>query len=469
MGSMLSEFDKLLDNILNQKPEFTREDILDRVRQKKEKIGPGYLTDQGALFLIAEDLEITLTQTLKAEVDLKDLSIGAKDVSVKSRVLNISPAKQFSRKDGSPFLLRTMTIYDNDSTVSVKLWDEKANLPGIEKLKPGDLIKIIKAYIKSDLNGSPTINVGSGSEIDKTNQESEIRSIEALTIDSSEIKENQNDLVVSGKIDGGISTLEFTNRRGEPGKALRMRLKGEDNAVTRVVLWGKDESLLPKVVSQDAKVMLLGVRTKTGNQGLEIHGNDATMVKIDGGKEAEPVIVRIATINRNEKERTSAIGVDSKKNLVYMSDSANMLDSVNNGDVIECMPSKVFGNSLTIDSESFVRKIDDNNSIPTLSDLRTKISEIKSGNDYCVEAIILKASEKREVQTKTGETIMLAEMFVEDDSGQIWIKGWRNQATLLDGFSVGEVISVTPVNAKVGLEGRTELFLTRFSTVTKKN
>lgn len=465
----MAEFDQLLDSILNQKPEFTREDIMDRVRQKKEKIGPGYLTDQGALFLIAEDLKITLTQTFKTEVGLKDLSIGAKDVSVKSRVLNISPARQFSRKDGSPFLLRTMTIYDNDSTVSVKLWDEKANLPGIEKLKPGDLIKIIKAYVKSDLNGSPTINVGSGSEINTTNQESEIRPIEALTIDSSEIKENQNDLVVSGKIDGGISTLEFTNRRGEPGKALRMRLKGEDNAVTRVVLWGKDESLLPKVISQDAKVRLLGVRTKTGNQGLEIHGNEATMVEIDGEKEAEPVIVRIATINRNEKERNSAIGVDSKKNLVYISDSSNMLDSVNNNDVIECMPSKVFGNSLTMDNDSFVRKVDDDNSIPTLSDLRTKISEIKSGNDYCVEAIILKASEKREIQTKTGETIMLAEMFVEDDSGQIWIKGWRNQAVLLDGFSIGEIISVTPVNAKAGLEGRTELFLTRFSTVTKKN
>ena len=469
MGSKLAEFDQLLDSILNQKPEFTREDIMDRVRQKKEKIGPGYLTDQGALFLIAEDLKITLTQTFKTEVGLKDLSIGAKDVSVKSRVLNISPARQFSRKDGSPFLLRTMTIYDNDSTVSVKLWDEKANLPGIEKLKPGDLIKIIKAYVKSDLNGSPTINVGSGSEINTTNQESEIRPIEALTIDSSEIKENQNDLVVSGKIDGGISTLEFTNRRGEPGKALRMRLKGKDNTVTRVVLWGKDESLLPKVISQDAKIRLLGVRTKTGNQGLEIHGNEATMVEIDGEKEAEPVIVRIATINRNEKERNSAIGVDSKKNLVYISDSSNMLDSVNNNDVIECMPSKVFGNSLTMDNDSFVRKVDDDNSIPTLSDLRTKISEIKSGNDYCVEAIILKASEKREIQTKTGETIMLAEMFVEDDSGQIWIKGWRNQAVLLDGFSIGEIISVTPVNAKAGLEGRTELFLTRFSTVTKKN
>ena len=469
MGSKLSEFDELLDNILKQKPEFTREDIQDKIQQKKEKIGAGYLTDQGALFLIASDLGIGLTQTFKTEIRLKDLSVGAKDVSVESRVLNISPARQFSRKDGSPFLLRTMTIYDNDSTVSVKLWDEKANLPGIEKLKPGDLIKIIKAYVKSDLNGSPTINVGSGSDIDTTNQESEIRPIEALTIDSSEIKENQNDLVISGKIDGGISTLEFTNKRGEPAKALRMRLKGNDNTVTRVVLWGKDESLLPKVISQSAKVRLLGVRTKMGNQGLEIHGNEATMIEIDGKKEAEPIIVRIATININEKERRMVVGIDNKKNLVYISDSSNKLGSINNGDVIECIPSKVFGSSLTMDDDSFVRKIDDDNSISTLTDLRTKISEIKSGNEYCVEAIILKAPERREVQTKTGETILLGEMFVEDDSGNVWVKGWRNQAMLLDGFSIGEIISVTAVNAKAGLEGRTELFLTPFSTITKKN
>ena len=81
----------------------------------------------------------------------------------------------------------------------------------------------------------------------------------------------------------------------------------------------------------------------------------------------------------------------------------------------------------------------------------------------------MKEPEKREVQTKTGETILLSEMFVEDDSGQIWIKGWRNQAILLDGLSSGEIISVTAVNAKAGLEGRTELFLTSFSAVVKKN
>ena len=177
-GSNLSEFEELLEKIQEQKPELTKQDIEDRVKQKKEKIGAGYLTDQGALFLIASDLGLSLKQELKTEIGLKDIYVGAKDVSIESRVLNISPTKQFSRKDGSPFLLRTMTVYDNYSTVSVKLWDEKANLPGIENLKPGDLVKIIKAYVKSDLNGSPTINVGSGSNIESTNKESKIRAVD---------------------------------------------------------------------------------------------------------------------------------------------------------------------------------------------------------------------------------------------------------------------------------------------------
>ena len=464
----MSEFEELLKKIQEQKPELTKQNIDDRIKEKKEKIGTGYLTDQGALFLIASDLGISLKQSLKVEIGLKDIYVGAKDVSIESRVLNISPTKQFSRKDGSPFLLRTMTVYDNDSTASVKLWDEKANLPGIEELKPGDLIKIIKAYVKSDLNGSPTINVGSGSNIESTNKESKIVPIDDLAIDVSDVKENQSNLVVLGKMDGNITTLEFTNKRGEPGKGLRMRLKGNDGTVKGVVIWGKDESFLPKVISKNAKVRLLGVRTKVGNQGLEIHGNDATLIEVEGGKDTEPVIVRIATIKRNDGGRTVAVGIDSKKNMIYISDYSKMLDSISMGDVIECMPSKVFGSSITINQDSFLRKIEDD-SVPSLSNIRTKISEIKSGNDYCVEAIILKEPERREVQTKTGETILLSEMFVEDDSGQIWIKGWRNQAIVLDGLSVGEIISVTGVNAKAGLEERTELFLTPFSVIVKKN
>ena len=465
----MTEYESLLDKLLEQKPELSRSDIEERIKQKKDKIGAGYLTDQGALFLIASDLGVSLSEPLKVEMSLKDLFVGAKEISLESRVLSLAPAKQYTRKDGSPFLLRTMTVYDNDSTASVKLWDEKASLPEIEDLKPGDLIKIIKAYVKSDLNGKPTINIGSGSHIEPSHNESDIPSINDITVDVSKVKEGDTDLAVSGKIDGMISSMEFTNSRGQPGKALRLRLKGDDGNSIRVVLWGKDESSVPKIISLDAKVRLLGIRTKSGNQGLEIHGNESTIVEIEGKQEAEPILFRIISIAKLDSGKTMILGVDKEKRMFNISDSSENTLQFKENDVVECMPSKVFGNSITLDENSFVRKMDDDSTIPNKTQIRTKISDVKVGGNYCVEAIILKVPERREVQTKYGESVSLSEMFVEDDSGQIWIKGWRNQARLIDNCSIGEIISVTGVNAKSGLEGRIELFLSPFSIISKKN
>jgi len=458
-----------MGKLLEQKSELTKEDIEEQIKQKKEKIGAGYLTDQGALFLIASDYGITLSEPLKIEMELKDLYAGAKEISLETRVLNLSPAKQFSRKDGSPFYLRTMTVYDANTTASVKLWDEKANLPGIENLKPGDLIKIIKAYVKSDLDGSPTINIGSGSNIEPVNTESEIPTIDTITKDISELEEGQKDLVISGITDGIISGMEFTNSRGKPGKALRMRLKGKDGNAMRVVLWGKDESSIPNMISQSAKVRLLGVKVRSGNQGLEIHGNDATIVEIEGGKEAEPVIARVLSMLTTDNGKKMILAVDNKKNLYNISDLTNSTSICVEGDVIECMPSKIYGNSIILDENSFVRKLDNDESIPSLSQLRTKINDVKVDGNYCIESIILKAPERREVQTKSGESIALSEMFVEDDTGSIWVKGWRNQARIIDKCELGEIVSITGLNAKAGLEGRIELFLTAFSKIIKKN
>ena len=465
----MSEFDDLLQKLLDQKPELSRSDVEEQIKQKKEKIGAGYLTDQGALFLIASDYGVTLSEPLKVEMSLKDLYAGAKEISLETRVLNLSPAKQFSRKDGSPFYLRTMTVYDTNSTASVKLWDEKANLPGIENLKPGDLIKIIKAYVKSDLDGSPTINIGSGSDIKTTDTKSEIPNIDTITKDIAELQEGQKDLVISGTIDGVISGMQFTNSRGQPGTALRMRLKGKEGSAMRVVLWGKDESSIPNMISKEAKVRLLGVRVKSGNQGLEIHGNDATIIEIEGGKEAEPVIARVLSLSTTENGNNMILAVDNKKNLYNISDFSNSTSICAEGDVIECMPSKIYGNSITLDENSFVRKLDNDESIPSLSQTRTKINDIKVDGNYCIEAIILKVPERREVQTKSGESILLSEMFVEDDTGPIWVKGWRNQARLVDKCELGEIVSITGLNAKSGLEGRIELFVTPFSKITKKN
>ena len=107
------------------------------------------------------------------------------------------------------------------------------------------------------------------------------------------------------------------------------------------------------------------------------------------------------------------LAVDNKKNLYNISDLTNSTSICVEGDVIECMPSKIYGNSIILDENSFVRKLDNDESIPSLSQLRTKINDVKVDGNYCIESIILKAPERREVQTKSGESIALSEMFVK--------------------------------------------------------
>jgi len=464
----LSEFEELISKLLERVPELSRSVIEERINEKKEKIGAGYLTDQGAIFLVAADLGVTLEQSQNPEVAIKDLYIGAKEVTLKSRVLNMSPTKQFTKKDGSSFSLRTITVYDNNSTASVKLWDEKANLPGIEELKPGDLIRIIKAYVKSDLTGAPTLNIGSGASIETSQLESDIVSIDSKISDVGEVKEDQRDLIVSGTLGSAMSLLEFTNSKGQPSKALKFRLRGKNKNLINVVLWGKDESILPKVITQDAKIKLFGVRTKTGMQGLEIHGNDATIIDVEGDAEIQPMIVRLLAIEKDQSGNTTGLAIDKSKKIVRITDVTNTIDSFVKDDILECMPSKIFGNTIQIDQDSFVRKIEDGD-VPSVAEIRTKITEVSEGNDYSVEAIVLKAPERKDIQTKKGDNIQLSEMFVEDDSGQVWIKGWREQADLMDSFTLGDIITILGVNARPGLEGKLDLVLTSYSKIIKKN
>lgn len=465
----MSEFESLLNKLLEQKPELSRSDLQQMIEKKKEKIGAGYLTDQGALFLIASDLGISLNEQLKIEMGLKNLYVGAKEITLETRVMNIYPAKKFLRKDGTEFLLRNMTVYDSDSRAKVKLWDEKANIPGIESLKPGDLVKIIKAYVKSDMAGNPIINVGSGSTIETSEVQSRIPLLDSITEDVSTIKENQQNLVVSGILDGNIRISEFTNFKGQPGRAIHLRLKGKDGASTRVVLWNADESSIPKMVVPSAKARLIGVKTKIGQQGLELHGDEGTVIQIEGKKEIQSIVIRILSLKKNESGNTLILGSQKDKKLINITDVGEISKSFKVGDVVECMPTKMYGDSVTLEKDSFLRNSDEQK-MPTTSDLRTKIRDLKpSDNIYCVEAIILKMPERREIQTKTGEFVSLSEMFIEDDTGQIWLKGWRNQARLLDQLAQGEIITVIGVTAKAGLEGRIELFLTPFSSITKKN
>ena len=142
------------------------------IEEKKRKVGAGYLTDQGALFLVAADLGISFDSIPKSQAGLKNLYVGAKDVTVVGRIMNIYPIYSFTRRDSTEqTVTRTLVIYDKDARVKVKLWDKLTHVPDEMGLHSGDMIKISRAYVKAGLDGKPIVNLGSYSAIESVPNE----------------------------------------------------------------------------------------------------------------------------------------------------------------------------------------------------------------------------------------------------------------------------------------------------------
>ena len=86
------------------------------IDEKKRKVGAGYLTDQGALFLVATDLGISFENIPKPSSGIKDLYIGAKEITITARIMNIYPISKFIKKDTNEEIInRTLTVYDRES------------------------------------------------------------------------------------------------------------------------------------------------------------------------------------------------------------------------------------------------------------------------------------------------------------------------------------------------------------------
>jgi replication factor A1 len=475
---MSTDFKKMIEIVLQEKPEINAEMVKDLIEEKKKTIGAGYLTDQGALFLVAADLGISFENAPKMNSGIKDLYVGAKEIGVTGRVMNIYPTRKFVKKETQEEIKnRTITIYDNDSAVKIKLWDLITDFPEEKGLKPGDLVKITRGYVKASLSGRPLVNLGSSSSIDIIDgSNSDIQDINSVTISVDDIEQPRENAVIAGRISSNPRISEFTNGRGERSKLLQLQISNQDQSRTiRVVIWNIDELRLPKVIEIGAQLKLIGVRVKQGNpqygnSDFEIHGDEGTAMEFSGNQlELEAMPLRIISVGRKtSKGIISCLAVDRLRKYFILNIDSNLLTSeIRQNSTVECIPSRIFGNSIILSAEdSYIRMIDDDSSFPLATMLESKIKDINFTQDpILTEAIVLQTPNETEVNTKSTEVVPLAATMIGDDTGEIRLVGWREQSSEVRKLNVGERIKVAgaTVNSRIG--SKQELTLRQYSSV----
>jgi replication factor A1 len=145
-----------------------------------------------------------------------------------------------------------------------------------------------------------------------------------------------------------------------------------------------------------------------------------------------------------------------------------MSNEITSDTMIECVPSRIFGNFITLSKEdSYIRIIDNDPSFPTLSNFESKIRDIQAlENPYVIEAIVLHAPNMTEVNTRGG-VIPMADTLLGDDTGEIRLVGWRDQSSSINKLNVGDRIKVIGATGNNGRDGKVELTLKPYSSIIK--
>ena len=423
---------------MEKKPEISLDQIRELIDIKKRKIGAGYLTDQGALFLVGSDLGISFESASRTQLGIQDLYIGARDVNLVGRILSIYPKRVFTKKEtGQEITNRTMTIFDESGSIRIKIWENL--IPEIDKLelKPGSLIKITNGYVKAGLNGKLLLNLGENSMIELTEDTTRIPNISSMELDVNDIINEKDGIVISGYVKDNPRIIEFSDLKGDVRKSLQMTISNEEGVrKLRVVIWNINESDIPKIIRRNSKVRIVGARIKNGNiqygnGDFEIHGDEGSLIEVIGSERwYELLILRLMSSPKMQSDgKISVVAVDNQRNLIFVSaDRIPNFEDAKINSVLECIPTRLFGNKVVLRDDSYVKIRDDTTDIPTSEESITKINNVTAvGTNYAIEAIILQQPNLVDVTTRNGEIVAVSDTILGDDTGEIKLVGWRGR------------------------------------------
>ena len=461
------DFETLVGELLRNRPELSRDELDRRIAQKRETVGAGYLTDQGALFLVAGELGVSLQQaSMSSDMTIKDLYIGANDVTVVARILAIYPVSTYKKKkeDGTG-KYRRLVLFDGRQSVRLTAWEDQADEVAESGLAIDTPVRIVNAYIKQGLDGKPNLNLGRQGRIEVLTEPKAVSRLDPLsrvTDKLTKVSQEQQFVAVQLIVNTDTRYSEFVRSDGSPGSLFQFGALGEGGKdETRVVIWSPSEqpSLKP---GQRVTVTCLRSR-RTANGDFELHGDAGSTFIMTGKK--DPMELRVASVTDGPNGKTM-LAMNSERKIVAVELGRDVV-APSAGDAV-LISSDTEKDGRVVCSAPDSLRISQRSLLPELGKLITKLSDTKlGGGEIMVEVIALSHGSADDVRLRDGSTVKLGELMVGDGTGEIRLVGWRDSSAKIPGIQPGERLRVVGAVPKQNKQGNWTLEISARTTIEK--
>ena len=139
------------------------------------------ITKEGAVYLVAKELNINLPENPAGKIPIKKIVPGLRNINIIGRIFRISKVNEFMKSNGTAGRVANIFIGDNTGFTRIPLWDEQVKLLEDNIISIGDVVQINNGFSRENVFGDVEISLGKFGSIIPLEDYLELPSVEDLS------------------------------------------------------------------------------------------------------------------------------------------------------------------------------------------------------------------------------------------------------------------------------------------------
>jgi replication factor A1 len=277
--------EEIIKQIQSRCPELSREQILEKLENKKRKTG-GFISDKVLMRMVASefDVEIKNNEVLTPlMLSLRDLVPGLNNVTVIGRVVAVFSPRTFEGNRSGKFA--SLLITDKSGVLRVVLWNDNVGLVESGCLKTGLIIRFVHGYTREDRTGQVELHMGEKSTVEIAPGEVDphdyptIKKFNTKIGGITEVYKNKRVNII-GTVKNLFPASTFERRDLTSGKVMRFTLADETGSIS-VVVWNEKVDDIEQILMKDVELQVVNAKVKKAmGGGLEVHVDSGTHLEM---------------------------------------------------------------------------------------------------------------------------------------------------------------------------------------------
>jgi hypothetical protein len=172
----MTEKQKLLDTLI-EKSGKTKDEITKVLNEKIDELS-GLVSEEGAIYIVANDLGIRLEQEKPKKdaefVKIEGITEAKVPTSFLCKIIRKYDRVEFSSKSGSEGSVQSALVGDDTGIIRLVFWNDKTEL--LDNIEEGDILKILNGYSRENTNSERIeVHYGQYSDIEVNPEGVEIK------------------------------------------------------------------------------------------------------------------------------------------------------------------------------------------------------------------------------------------------------------------------------------------------------